>query len=144
MAARTLCFAFKLVYTNIVHYRDVEARITTSEFLRTINEDNALRELFNINEYYHIDIVVCGNYSQGQPELAQAILPSLTEIVEDKFHPDNTSFYLRPVHPITENFTRMNNYSVLPNETNSNTFNAEITITALNNESSNVDFNQIL
>jgi hypothetical protein len=40
---------------------------------------------------------------------------SISETVGGKFDPNTTSFYLRPVNPITEEFIRRDDYSVAPN-----------------------------
>ena len=111
----TLRFTFKLVFTPNVWHLDIDSSMTTAEFITYINEDTNLRQLFNIHEHYHIDIVKAGNKTCGYAELAPSIVVSISETVGGKFDPNTTSFYLRPVNPITEEFIRRDDYSVAPN-----------------------------
>lgn len=132
--SQTLRFTFKLVFTSNVWELDIDSSMSTADFITWINTPEMFT-MFNINEHYHIDIVQSGNYNYGQPELAPSIMASFTETVDEKFHPRNTSFYLRPVHPITEEFIRRNDYSIAPNYTQPTTTpEIEASITPLNNE----------
>lgn len=119
--SRTLQFNFKLVYTSNTWELNFDREMTTAEFITHINNDTNLRQLFNIHDQYHIDIVQSGNLINIQPELAPPILASFTETIGEKFNPRTTSFYLRPVHPITEEFIRRYDYSDSPNYTQLNT-----------------------
>lgn len=113
--SQSLRFTFKLVFTSNVWELDVDRSMSTADFITWINSPEMLTT-FNINNQYHIDVVQAGNYNYRQPELAPSILASFTETVGEKFNPQTTSFYLRPVHPITE-FFRRNDYSIAPNYT---------------------------
>jgi hypothetical protein len=110
----TLRFTFKLVFTSNVWQLDIDSSMTTADLITWINEPE-MRQLFNIHEHYHIDIVRAGNFTYGHAELAPSIMVSFSETVGEKFNPETTSFYLRPVHPITEEFFRRHDYSVAPN-----------------------------
>lgn len=106
----TLTFTFKLVYTENVWHISLDSSMTIAQFLTYMNED-AIRQLMNIHDYYHIQIVKAGECGS---ELAPAIEASYTKTIAHLFHPSNTSFYVRPVHPVTEEFVRRNQYLVMP------------------------------
>ncbi len=148
--SRTLRFDFKLVFTSHVWSLDIEESMNTADFITYINNDTNLRQLFNIHEHYHIDIVKAGSVAYRQPELAPPILASFIETVGEKFNPRTTSFYLRPVHPITEEFIRRDDYSVAPNYTQpptpeiQPTSEMEIVITSLNEETNLDEINPML
>ena len=147
--SRTLRFTFKLVFTTNVWQLDIDSSMTTAEFITYINEDTNLRQLFNIHEHYHIDIVQTGNLRYRQAELAPPIMVSFSETVGEKYDPQTTSFYLRPVHPITEEFIRRDDYSIAPNYTQPTTPERqapepEVVITPLNNETNLDEINPML
>ena len=147
--SRTLRFTFKLVYTTNVWHLDIDSSMTTVDLITWINEPE-MRQLFNIHEHYHLDIVKTGNFTHGHAELAPSIMVSFSETVGEKYHPDTTAFYLRPVHPITEEFIRRDDYSVAPNYTQPTTpepepsTEMEVTITPLNNETNLDEINPML
>jgi len=146
--SRTLRFTFKLVFTANVWQLDIDSSMTTADLITWINEPE-MRSIFNIHDHYHIDIVQTGNLRYGQAELAPPIMVSFTETVGEKFNPQTTTFYLRPVHPITEEFIRRHDYSIAPNYTQPitpemQTPEVEVVITSLNNESELEDINPML
>jgi hypothetical protein len=146
--SRTLRFTFKLVFTANVWQLDIDSSMTTADLITWINEPE-MRSIFNIHDHYHIDIVQTGNLRYGQAELAPPIMVSFTETVGEKFNPQTTTFYLRPVHPITEEFIRRDDYSIAPNYTQPitpemQTPEVEVVITSLNNESELEDINPML
>ncbi len=146
--SRTLRFTFKLVFTANVWQLDIDSSMTTADLITWIN-DPEMRSIFNIHDHYHIDIVQTGNLRYGQAELAPPIMVSFTETVGEKFNPQTTTFYLRPVHPITEEFIRRDDYSIAPNYTQPitperQTPEVEVVITPLNNESDLEDINPML
>jgi hypothetical protein len=147
--SRTLQFTFKLVFTANVWQLDIDSSMTTAEFITYINEDTNLRQLFNIHQHYHIDIVKAGNIMYRQAELAPSIMVSFSETVGEKFNPQSTSFYLRPVHPITEEFIRRDDYSVAPNYTQPSTPERQtpemdVVISPLNSETNLEEINPML
>jgi len=98
-------YYFKIVYTSIAHDLLIDDEMTVAQLIHNMNE--CWRSLFNIHKDYDIEVVASGN---AACELAPPIEPS-TQIVKDKFNPKTTAFYLRPVHPITEEFIRRDDYS---------------------------------
>jgi hypothetical protein len=141
--SRTLRFTFKLAFTTNVWQLDIDSSMTTAEFITYINKDTNMRQLFNIHEYYHIDIVKAGNSMYRQAELAPSIMVSFTETIGEHFNPNSTSFYLRPVHPITKEFIRRDDYSVAPNYTQPSTLEPEME-SLLNNETNLEHINPML
>jgi hypothetical protein len=146
--SRTLRFTFKLVFTTNVWQLDIDSSMTTADLITWINEPE-MRQLFNIHDRYHIDIVQTGNLRYRQAELAPPIMVSFSETVGEKYDPQTTSFYLRPVHPITEEFIRRDDYSIAPNYTQPTTPERqapemEIVITPLNNETNLEEINPML
>ena len=113
MPNRMLRFNFKLVYTSKTCELDVNSEMNLGEFITWINEDEQIRQLFNIHEHYDLQIVACGNKVNGDAELAPPI-DAAYETIGEKFNPKTTAFYIRPVDPITEEFIRRDDYSIKP------------------------------
>lgn len=114
MPSRTLRFNLKLVYTSKTWELDVDSEMTVSNFIIWINESHHIRHsVFNIHDYYFLEIVECGNVANGDAELAPPIEPT-HETIGEKFNPKTTAFYIRPVNQITQQFIRSNDYSIEP------------------------------
>ena len=109
--SNTLRFTFKLVYTTNVWQTDVDISMSTAEFITRINQDRHLRQLSNIHQQYHIELVKTGNAMYKQSELAPSIVGSFSETIGENFTQQTASIYIRPVHPITLEFTRRDDYS---------------------------------
>jgi len=128
-------FYFKVVYTSITKELDIDRSMSVSDFILNMNE--TWRSYFNIHEHYHIQIVATGNKINGDCELAPPI-EATYETVGERFNSRNVAFYLRPVHPITEEFIRRDDYSVAPNYTQPTTPDSTIetgaAMTYLNND----------
>lgn len=114
MSTRTLRFYFKIVYTAHTWNLDINSDMCTADFVNWINSDDC-HMLFNIHHQYHIQVVEAGNNCNGDSELAPPIMVSLRDTIAERFNPRVTSFYLRPVHPITEEFIIKDDYSIAPN-----------------------------
>ena len=115
MSSRTLRFYFKLVYSSNTWELDINSEMSTADFVIWINK-HEMRALFNIHEQYHIQVIKTST-SEMPAELGPPIMVSYSDTFGQRFNPKFTSFYLRPVHPITEEFIRRDDYSVAPNYT---------------------------
>lgn len=104
-------FYFKVVYTNITKVLEINTEITIDYLISSIN--GIYRQDFNIHPNYYIHIVPTGNLTHGDAELGPEIVRSRDRVCE-KFDPSNTSFYIRPVHPGTQEFIRRDDYSTNP------------------------------
>jgi hypothetical protein len=90
-------FYFKMVYTSQTMYYDIELNSTIASFI--LNVKNKVRENFNIDNNYAIDIVEAGqfdNINGYDAELAPALEPSnLTLLQKYENNYKQTSFYIR-------------------------------------------------
>ena len=90
-------FYFKIVYTSQTMYYDIELNSTIASFI--LNIKNKVRENFNIDNNYAIDIVEAGqfdNINGYDAELAPALEPSnLTLLQKYENNYKQTSFYIR-------------------------------------------------
>jgi hypothetical protein len=90
-------FYFKMVYTSQTMYYDIELNSTIANFI--LNVKNTVRENFNIDNNYAIDIVEAGqfdNINGRDAELAPALEPSnLTLLQKYENNYKQTSFYIR-------------------------------------------------
>ena len=114
MSTRTLRFYFKIVYTSHAWNLDINSNMSTADFVNWINSDDC-HILFNIHDKYHIQVVETNITSNGDAEMGQPIMVSDSDTIAERFNPRGTSFYLRPVHPVTEEFIRRDDYSIAPN-----------------------------
>lgn len=114
MSSRTLRFYFKIVYTSLTWDLDINSNMCTADFINWINSDDCHR-LFNIHEQYHIQVVETNSNRNGDAEMGNPIMVSFSDTIAQRFNSRNTAFYLRPVHPITEEFIRRDDYSIAPN-----------------------------
>jgi len=117
----------------------------TADFVNWINSDDCHR-LFNIHDQYHIQVVETNSNRNGDAEMGNPIMVSFSDTIAQRFNSRNTAFYLRPVHPITEEFIRRDNYSIAPNyerpEININNSTPETP--EINEQSNSDDARQIL
>jgi hypothetical protein len=104
-------YYFKVVYTNIAAEINVDPMITISDFIIKVNTE--WKSIFDIHYNYAVQIVLGGNNVNGDAELAPELSFS-SELFGEKFRNKNVMFYLRPVNPITEEFTRVDDYSIDP------------------------------
>lgn len=90
-------FYFKMVDTSQTIYYDIELNTTIASFI--LNIKNKVRENFNIDNNYDIDIVEAGqfdNINGRDAELAPALEPSnLTLLQKYENNYKQTSFYIR-------------------------------------------------
>ena len=90
-------FYFKIVYTSQTMYYDIELNSTIASFI--LNIKNKVRENFNIDNNYAIDIVEAGQFNNingRDAELAPALEPSnLTLLQKYENNYKQTSFYIR-------------------------------------------------
>jgi hypothetical protein len=90
-------FYFKIVYTSQTIYYDIELNSTIASFI--LNIKNKVRENFNIDNNYAIDIVEAGQFNNingRDAELAPALEPSnLTLLQKYENNYKQTSFYIR-------------------------------------------------
>ena len=90
-------FYFKMVDTSQTIYYDIELNTTIASFI--LNIKNKVRENFNIDNNYVIDIVEAGqfdNINGRHAELAPALEPSnLTLLQKYENNYKQTSFYIR-------------------------------------------------
>ena len=110
MTIQPLRFYFKIVYTSNTWYLDINGQMSTTDFVNWINGPN-MRSLFNIHEQYHIEVVSTNTNVHGDSEMGPAIAVSTVDTIEQRFNPRVTSFYLRPVHQVTQEFIRRDDYS---------------------------------
>jgi hypothetical protein len=86
-----------MVYTSQTMYYDIELNSTIANFI--LNVKNTVRENFNIDNNYAIDIVEAGqfdNINGRDAELAPALEPSnLTLLQKYENNYKQTSFYIR-------------------------------------------------
>jgi hypothetical protein len=104
----TIQVYFKIPYTEITTVVNVEDSLTTMEFLEYVNTN--VRNNLNINQKYDIEIV---DTDKTGGELAAPMEPRYDETLLQRYGNTNQiiSFYARPVHPITGEFIRQNDYS---------------------------------
>ncbi len=90
-------FYFKMVDTSQTIYYDIELNSTIASFI--LNIKNKIRENFNIDNNYSIDIVEAGQFNNingRDAELAPALEPSnLTLLQKYENNYKQTSFYIR-------------------------------------------------
>ena len=90
-------FYFKMVDTSQTIYYDIELNSTITSFI--LNIKNKVRENFNIDNNYAIDIVEAGQFNNingRDAELAPALEPSnLTLLQKYENNYKQTSFYIR-------------------------------------------------
>ena len=90
-------FYFKMVNTSQTIYYDIELNLTITSFILDIK--NKVRENFNIDNNYAIDIVEAGQFNNingHDAELAPALEPSnLTLLQKYENNYKQTSFYIR-------------------------------------------------
>jgi hypothetical protein len=90
-------FYFKMVDTSQTIYYDIELNTTIASFI--LNIKNKVRENFNIDNNYAIDIVEAGQFNNingRDAELAPALEPSnLTLLQKYENNYKQTSFYIR-------------------------------------------------
>ena len=90
-------FYFKMVDTSQTIYYDIELNSTIASFI--LNIKNKIRENFNIDNNYAIDIVEAGQFNNingRDAELAPALEPSnLTLLQKYENNYKQTSFYIR-------------------------------------------------
>jgi hypothetical protein len=106
--SNTIKVYFKIPFTVITTTRIVSSSLTTNEFLEYVN--TYVRNNLNINSRYDIELV-----DTGKPggELATCLEPRNDETLLQRYNRVNQviAFYARPVHPITREFVRRDNYS---------------------------------
>lgn len=100
---------FKVPYTDITTVVDVDDSLTTMEFLEYVNnENNYIRDKLYINSRFDIEVVDTGKPGD---ELACPMEPRYDETLSQRYGQNKfVSFYARPVHPITREFRRSDNY----------------------------------
>lgn len=100
---------FKIPYTEITTVTMVENSLTTIQFLDYVNVE--VRNILNINQRYDIELVDTG---KPNGELSAPIEPRNNETLLQRYGNTNqiVAFYVRPVNPITREFTRNINYSL--------------------------------
>ena len=90
-------FYFKTIDTSQTIYYDIELNSTIASFI--LNVKNKVRENFNIDNNYAIDIVEAGQFNNingPDAELAPALEPSnLTLLQKYENNYKQTSFYIR-------------------------------------------------
>lgn len=90
-------FYFKMIDTSQTIYYDIELNSTIASFI--LNIKNKVRENFNIDNNYAIDIVEAGQFNNingRDAELAPALEPSnLTLLQKYENNYKQTSFYIR-------------------------------------------------
>lgn len=104
----TMEYTFKLVYTGDSVQCVIDPRWSV---LHAMNEVlfPLFQERFQIDNWYDIELVRCGQYGSGDPELAPCINVETDVKFVEKFKHVH-AFYVRPVHPITKEFVRQNSY----------------------------------
>ena len=93
-------FYFKMVDTSQTIYYDIELNTTIVCFI--LNIKHKVRENFNIDNNYAIDIVEAGqfdNINGRDAELAPALEPSNNITIRQKYEHNykNTAFYIRRI-----------------------------------------------
>jgi hypothetical protein len=102
----TVMIYFKIPYTDITHTCVVNNRLTTLQLIDYVNVD--VRNNLNINPRYDIELVEVG---KPDGELAPCVEPRNDETLLQRYHsPNMIAYYARPVHPITREFVRRDNY----------------------------------
>ena len=106
--SNTMEFYFKIPFTEITTTCNINSSLTISQFLEYVNK--VVRGRLNINSKYYIEVVDVGHSSK---ELAQCIVFRDEETLADRYDNINQPIacYVRPVDPITREFTRRNNFS---------------------------------
>jgi hypothetical protein len=135
MTIQPLRFYFKLVYTSNTWYLDINGQMSTIDFVNWVNSDDC-HILFNIHDQYHIQVVETNTNPNGDAEMGPPIMVSFTDTIAQRFNPRVTSFYLRPVHQVTSEFIRRDDYSVAPTP--------EIVIEHLNQQVNSDDAQQMI
>jgi hypothetical protein len=106
--SNTIQVYFKIPFTEITTTCNVDCSLTTLEFMNYVNSD--IRYNLNIHSRYYIELV-----DTGKPggELATCMEPRYDETLLQRYNRMNKviAFYTRPVHPITREFVRRDNYS---------------------------------
>lgn len=106
--SNTIQVYFKIPFTDITTTCTVDCSLTTLEFIDYVNAD--VRNNLNINSRYDIELV-----DTGKPggELAQCMEPRNDVTLLQRYNNVNKliAFYARPIHPITREFIRRDNYS---------------------------------
>ncbi len=98
---------FKIPFTDITTSCVVDNSLTTLEFMNFVNMD--VRNNLNINPRYDIELVEVG---KPAGELAPCMEPRIDETLLQRYNgsPKLIAYYARPVHPITREFVRRDNY----------------------------------
>ena len=106
--SNTIQVYFKIPFTDITTTCVVDCSLTTLEFMDYVNSD--VRNNLNINSRYDIELVDIGKRGG---ELATCMEPRYDETLLQRYNRMNKviAFYARPVHPITREFVRRDNYS---------------------------------
>lgn len=102
----TIPVYFKIPFTEITTTCVVDANLTTMEFMEYV--DVEVRNNLNINSRYDIEIVEVG---KPDGELAPCMEPRNDEMLLPRYNGSPKAYYVRPVHPITREFVRRDNYS---------------------------------
>ena len=105
--ANTVTIYFKIPYTDITTTCVVDNSLTTLQLMDYVNVD--VRNNLNINPRYDIELVEVG---QRAGELATCMEPRNDETLLQRCNGSSKlmAFYARPVHPITREFVRRDNY----------------------------------
>jgi hypothetical protein len=103
----TFQFYFKIPFTEITTFVEIQKCLTTNEFLEYVNIE--VRNNLNINSKYDIEVVDAG---KPNGELAYCMEPRYDETLLQRYGNVKTiiACYARPVHPITREFIRRDNY----------------------------------
>lgn len=104
----------KIPYSEVRDIFEVPFNLTISQFIEYVN--NQVRSKFKINKKFDIEIVEIDNNNKKIPnELAPCMKPNNIETLGQryikfykKYH--IMAFYIRPVDPISKEFTRFENY----------------------------------
>jgi hypothetical protein len=104
----TIQVYFKIPFTDITTTCLVNNSLTTLEFMEYV--DVEVRNNLNINPRYDIEIV---DIDKPRGELATCMEPRNDETLLQRYNRVNQliALYARPVHPITREFIRRDNYS---------------------------------
>ena len=107
LEANTVMIYFKIPFTDITTTCVVDNTLSTLQLMDYVNVD--VRNNLNINPRYDIEIVEVG---QLAGELAPCMEPRIDETLLQRCNgsPKLMVYYARPVHPITREFVRRDNY----------------------------------
>lgn len=110
---QTIWVYFKIPFTEITALFKLQDNLPMNELFEYVNTD--IRNNLNINTKYDIQLVETG---QPNEELAYNITTyryeqTLREIYDsnNNYNNNTISFYVRPIHHITREFVRQNDYS---------------------------------